>query len=111
VLSVQAAYATGFWAVRALALAISHYQVKHRQIGKVRLVSPRAKHAIGLVFLLIGGLIFAGQFFTHRPFPWRQTERQLQVVEEAGQLQSPGLQIQHESRGSVLMNLSTKLAI
>ena len=60
--SIQSIYAIAFCAAGALTLAVSHYQVKHYQIGKVQFISPRANHAIGLVCLLIGVLIFSGQF-------------------------------------------------
>jgi hypothetical protein len=62
VTSIQSIYAIAFCAAGALILAVAHYQVKHHQIGKVQLISPRAKHAIGLVSLVIGVLIFSGHF-------------------------------------------------
>ena len=62
--SIQTIYAIAFCAAGALTLAAARYQVKHYQIGKVQIISPRANHTIGLVCLLIGVLIFSGQFFT-----------------------------------------------
>src|SRR5262249_24802364 len=62
--SIQTIYAIAFCAAGALTLAAARYQVKHYQIGKVQLISPRANHTIGLVCLVIGVLIFSGQFFT-----------------------------------------------
>jgi hypothetical protein len=50
----------------AIVLAVAHYQVKHHQIGKVRLLSPRAKHVIGLLGIIIGVLIFAAQLMLRR---------------------------------------------
>jgi hypothetical protein len=52
--------------VGALILAIAHYQTKHHQIGKVRLISPTAKHVIGLLDIIIGALIFAAQVMLRR---------------------------------------------
>jgi hypothetical protein len=64
--SIQAIYATVFCATGALALAVAHYQVERREIGKVRLISPRAKHLLGLVCIVIGLLFFVGQFIHRR---------------------------------------------
>jgi hypothetical protein len=83
--SIQAIFAVVFCSVGALVLAVAHYQAKHHQIGKVRLISPRTSHAIGLVLLVIGGLMFAGQF-VHRPphFNPRRAERLIYVPANLG---------------------------
>jgi len=60
--SIQSIYAIAFCAAGALILTFAHYQVRRYQVGKVQLISPRANHAIGLVCLVIGVLIFSGQF-------------------------------------------------
>jgi hypothetical protein len=64
--STQSAFAIGFCAMGAIVLAVGHYQVKHHQIGKVPLISPRAKHVIGLLGIIIGVLIFAAQLMLRR---------------------------------------------
>jgi hypothetical protein len=62
----QSAFAIAFCAMGAIVLAVAHYQVKHHQIGKVQLISPRAKHVIGLLGIIIGVLIFAAQLMLRR---------------------------------------------
>jgi hypothetical protein len=64
--STQSAFAIGFCSVGALILAIAHYQTKRQQIGKVRLISPRGKHVIVLLGIIIGALIFAAQVMLRR---------------------------------------------
>jgi hypothetical protein len=64
--STQSAFAIAFCVVGALVLAVAHYQIKHHQIGKVRLISPTAKHVIGLLCIIIGVLIFAAQLILLR---------------------------------------------
>jgi hypothetical protein len=59
--STQSAFAIAFCAVGAVGLAVAHYQMKRHQIGKVRLISPTAKHVIGLLGIIIGVLIFAAE--------------------------------------------------
>jgi hypothetical protein len=65
-LSLQSTYALTFCATGALVLAVSHYQIKQPHIGKVPLVSPRGKHVIGLLCIIIGALIFAAQLMLRR---------------------------------------------
>jgi hypothetical protein len=64
--SIQSAFALAFCAVGAIVLAGGHYQVKHHQIEKVPLISPRAKHVIGLLGIIIGVLILAAQLMLRR---------------------------------------------
>jgi hypothetical protein len=64
--SIQTIYAISFCAVGAVALGVAHYQVGRHEIGKVRLISPRAKHTIGLVCIVVGFVFFAGQFIIRR---------------------------------------------
>ena len=64
--STQSAYAIAFCALGALALVVAQYQGKRQQIGKVQLISPRGKHTAGLVFVVIGVLIFAAKLMTYR---------------------------------------------
>jgi hypothetical protein len=64
--STQSAVAIAFCAMGAIVLAVSHYQMKHAQIGKVALISPRAKHVIGLLGIIIGVLILAAQLMLGR---------------------------------------------
>ena len=64
--STQSAFAIAFCAVGGIVLAVGHYQMKRQQIGKVPLVSPRAKHVIGLLGIIIGVLIFAAQLMLRR---------------------------------------------
>jgi hypothetical protein len=64
--STQSAYAIAFCALGTLALVVAQYQGKRQEIGKVQLISPRGKHAAGLVFIVIGVLIFAAKLMIHR---------------------------------------------
>jgi hypothetical protein len=45
---------------------VSQYQIKQPHIGKVPLISPRGKHVIGLLCVIIGALIFAAQLMLRR---------------------------------------------
>jgi hypothetical protein len=65
-LSLQSTYALAFCATGALVLAVSQYQIKQPHIGKVPLISPRGKHVIGLLCVIIGALIFAAQLMLRR---------------------------------------------
>jgi hypothetical protein len=65
-LSLQSTYALAFCATGALVLAVSQYQIKQPHIGKVPLISPRGKHVIGLLCVIIGVLILATQFMLRR---------------------------------------------
>jgi hypothetical protein len=58
----QTIYAFALCAAGAFVLTVSHYQVGRREIGKVWLISPRAKHLLGLVCIIIGFVFFAGQY-------------------------------------------------
>jgi hypothetical protein len=60
-LSVQSAYGLGFCAIGALMLAVAHYQAKHYQVGKVPLISLRAKHAIAILSIIVGALILVSK--------------------------------------------------
>ena len=65
-LSLQSSYALAFCATGALVVAISQYQIKQPHLGKVPLMSPRGKHVIGLLCIIIGGMIFAAQLLLRR---------------------------------------------
>ena len=62
----QSTVAIAFGAIGALVLVLAHYEMRNRQIGKVYLISARAKHVIGLLFIIIGALIFAAEFIVRR---------------------------------------------
>ena len=64
--SIQTIYSIALCAAGTLTLAVAHYQVERREIGKVRLISPHAKHLLGLVCIVIGLLFFVGQFIHRR---------------------------------------------
>ena len=64
--STQSAFAIAFCAMGAIVLAVAHYQMKRQHIGKVPLISARAKHVIGLLGIIIGVLIFAAQLMLRR---------------------------------------------
>src|SRR6516165_1692274 len=63
---IQSAFAIAFCAMGAIVLAVAHYQTKHKQIGKVPLISARAKHVVGLLGIIIGVLIFAAELMLRR---------------------------------------------
>lgn len=65
-LSLQSSYALAFCATGALVVAISQYQIKQPHLGKVPLMSPRGKHVIGLLCIIIGVMIFAAQLLLRR---------------------------------------------
>ena len=62
----QSGTAIAFCTTGMLILAIAHYQLQRRRIGEVPLISPRAKHTIGLLLVIIGVLIFAAQLLLKR---------------------------------------------
>jgi hypothetical protein len=64
--SPQSAYAIALCTAGVFAVAVARYQIMTHQIGKVRLVSPRAKHLTGLVCILFGVLMLATQLMAHR---------------------------------------------
>jgi hypothetical protein len=62
----QTIYALMLCAAGGFAIAVSHYQVERREIGKVQLISPRGKHLIGLLCVFVAIVLFVGQFVMHR---------------------------------------------
>jgi hypothetical protein len=56
-LSIQSIYGIAFCTIGALVLIVAYYQAQRFQIGKVPLVSLRAKHVIGIFCIIIGALI------------------------------------------------------
>ena len=64
--STQSAVAIAFCAMGALVLGVAHYQMKRGHVGKVPLISARAKHVIGLLAIIIGVLIFAAELMLRR---------------------------------------------
>jgi hypothetical protein len=64
--SPQSIIAIAFCATGALVLVVTHYQMKHYQIGKVPLISLRAKHTIGLLCVIVGVLILVAQLILRR---------------------------------------------
>jgi hypothetical protein len=64
--STQSAFAIAFCVAGAIVLVVAHYQTKHKQVGKVPLISARAKHVIGLLGIIIGVLIFAAELMLRR---------------------------------------------
>ncbi len=62
----QSTIAIAFGVIGALVLVLSRYEMRNHQIGKVYLISARAKHVIGLLFIIIGALIFAAELIVRR---------------------------------------------
>jgi hypothetical protein len=62
----QTGTAIAFCAVGVLVLVFAHYEMQHRQFGKVPLISSRAKHTVGLLLIIIGALIFAAELIVRR---------------------------------------------
>jgi TRAP-type mannitol/chloroaromatic compound transport system permease large subunit len=62
----QSTVAIAFGAIGALVLVLAHYEMRNSEIGKVYLISARAKHVIGLLFIIIGALIFAAELIVRR---------------------------------------------
>src|SRR5262245_55060395 len=60
--SLQSILAMAFCATGALAIAIGSRQITRYDISNIPIISPRAKHAIGILLVLIGALIFLSQF-------------------------------------------------
>ena len=63
---MQSIIAIAFCAAGALIFVVTHYQMKHYQIGKVSLISLRAKHSIGLLCVIVGVLISVAQLILRR---------------------------------------------
>jgi drug/metabolite transporter (DMT)-like permease len=62
----QSTIAIVFIAAGALILVLAHYETRNRQIGKVYVISARAKHVIGLLFIILGALVFAAELIVRR---------------------------------------------
>jgi hypothetical protein len=60
--SAQTIAAAVFGLAGASIFAVGKYQKANHVIGKVPLLSARGKHAIGLVLLFLGVMIFLSQF-------------------------------------------------
>jgi len=62
----QTGAAIAFCAVGVLVQIFAHYEMRKRQLGKVPIISSRAKHTIGLLLVIIGPLIFAAELIVRR---------------------------------------------
>ena len=64
--TTQSTIAIAFGAIGALILVLAHYETRNRQIGKVYLISARAKHVIGLLLVIFAALIVAAELIVRR---------------------------------------------
>jgi hypothetical protein len=59
---IQTLLTIALCAAGALMIIIGTRQENARNINRIAIVSPRAKHAIGILLVLIGVIIFLSQF-------------------------------------------------
>jgi hypothetical protein len=60
--SVQSMLSVAFCAVGAVIIAVGNRQFRIRDINKIPIVSPRAKHVIGIFLILVAVVLFVSQF-------------------------------------------------
>ncbi|HEU0216221.1 MAG TPA: hypothetical protein VFQ90_06150 [Stellaceae bacterium] len=64
--SAQTVTATAFCMIGSFTILLGNHQVRNYNISRIPMLSTRAKHAIGILLILIGVLVFLSQFIDGR---------------------------------------------
>jgi hypothetical protein len=62
----QTVTASAFCMIGCFTIVLGNHQVKNYNISRIPMLSTRAKHAIGILMIMIGVLVFLSQFIDRR---------------------------------------------
>ena len=95
---LESTLAIAFCAVGTAVIVVGNRQFKMRDINRIPIVSPRAKHVIGILLILVAILVFLSQFIvgTRKARPHSLRQPYFGATELHGQCAVDAMRARHD---------------